>query len=154
GPSSGLALAREIGTLFYRSRDEFNQRFRWQPLRTPQFGEVTFDVQSYLRHQGNKILGSFDANAYMTLSMAMDLHDIWRNFPSREAALEPVEAEFLIIGVDADRLIPIDEQEWLHHALLTAGKRSHWRPISSHIGHDTFLVDLDHMAKLARELLT
>ncbi|MEM8997035.1 MAG: homoserine O-acetyltransferase [Acidobacteriota bacterium] len=153
GPSSGLALAREIGTLFYRSRDEFNQRFRWQPLQTPQFGEVTFDVQSYLRHQGTKILGSFDANAYMTLSMAMDLHDIWRNFPSREAALEPVEAEFLIIGVDADRLIPIDEQEWLHHALLTAGKRSHWRPISSHIGHDTFLVDLDHMTKLTRELL-
>ncbi|MEM6792574.1 MAG: homoserine O-acetyltransferase [Acidobacteriota bacterium] len=153
GPSSGLALAREIGTLFYRSRDEFNQRFRWQPLRKPELGKVTFDVQSYLRHQGTKILGSYDAAAYLILSMAMDLHDVWRDFPSREAALEPVEAEFLIAGVDEDRLIPIDEQEWLHHALLSAGIRSSWRPISSHIGHDTFLVDLDQMTGLVHELL-
>ena len=153
GPANGLALAREIGTVFYRSREEFNQRFRWQPLRKPTLDASTFDVQSYLRHQGNKILGSFDADAYLILSMAMDLHDVWRDFPSREAALEPVEAEFLIVGVDEDRLIPIDEQEWLHHALLTAGKRSHWRPISSHVGHDTFLVDLDQMSSLVRELI-
>lgn len=154
GPRGGLALAREIGTLFYRSRDELNQRFGWQPLRAPSREGVTFDVQSYLRHQGNKIQGSFDANAYLTLSLAMDLHDIWRGYPSREVALEPVGAELMIVGVDEDRLIPVDEQEWLHHALITAGKRSHWRPISSHVGHDTFLVDVDQMTDLLRELLS
>lgn len=152
GPGSGLALAREIGTLFYRSREEFNQRFRWQPIQEPSLDGLTFDVQSYLNHQGNKILGAFDANAYLTLSMAMDLHDIWRGYPSREIALEPVSAEIMIVGVDEDRLIPIDEQEWLHHALITAGKRSHWRSISSHVGHDTFLVDLDQIGALTREL--
>ena len=153
GPRGGLALAREIGTLFYRSRDEFNQRFRWQPIEPPSRDGTTFDVQSYLRHQGGKIQGSFDANAYLTLSLAMDLHDIWRGYPSREAALDPVGAELMIVGVDEDRLIPVDEQEWLHHAFISAGKRSHWRPISSHVGHDTFLVDTDQMGALLRELL-
>ena len=138
GPTHGVALAREIGTVFYRSREEFNQRFRWQPIAEPTRGGAVFDVQSYLRHQGQKILGDFDANSYLTLSLAMDLFDVWRGFPSREAALEPVEAEFMIVGVDEDRLIPMDEQEWLHHALVTAGKRSHWRPIENHIGHDWF----------------
>ena len=154
GPGLGLGLAREIGTLFYRSRDEFNQRFRWQPIQQPSLSGLTFDVQSYLNHQGKKILGAFDANSYLTLSMAMDLHDIWRDYPSREDALEPVGAELMIVGVDEDRLIPIDEQEWLHHSLITAGKRSYWRPISSHVGHDTFLVDTDQMTVLVRELLS
>lgn len=153
GPIQGLALAREIGTVFYRSREEFNQRFRWQPIAAPSRDGVVFDVQSYLRHQGQKILGDFDANSYLTLSLAMDLYDVWRGFPSRESALEPVEAEFMIIGVDEDRLIPIDEQEWLHHALVTAGKRSHWRPIQNHIGHDWFLVEIDQITGLVRELL-
>lgn len=153
GPTHGVALAREIGTVFYRSREEFNQRFRWQPIAEPTRGGVVFDVQSYLRHQGQKILGDFDANSYLTLSLAMDLFDVWRGFPSREEALEPVEAEFMIVGVDEDRLIPMDEQEWLHHALVTAGKRSHWRPIENHIGHDWFLVEIDQITKLVRELL-
>ncbi|MDA8017789.1 MAG: homoserine O-acetyltransferase [Thermoanaerobaculia bacterium] len=153
GPTDGLALAREIGTVFYRSREELNQRFRWQPIAEPSRGGTVFDVQSYLRHQGQKILGDFDANSYLTLSLAMDLFDVWRGFPSRESALEPVEAEFMIVGVDEDRLIPIDEQEWLHHALVTAGKRSHWRPIENHIGHDWFLVEIDQITELVRELL-
>lgn len=153
GPVTGLSLARELGTVFYRSREEFNQRFRWQPIHEPSLSGVTFDVQSYLRHQGDKILGDFDANAYLTLSLAMDLHDVWRDVPNREEALEPVDAEFMIVGVDEDRLIPIDEQEWVHAALLSAGKRSHWRRISNHIGHDTFLVDLDAMTELVTDFL-
>lgn len=153
GPTRGLALAREIGTVFYRSREEFNQRFRWQPIAEPSRGGTVFDVQSYLRHQGQKILGDFDANSYLTLSLAMDLYDVWRGFPGREEALDLVEAEFMIVGVDEDRLIPIDEQEWLHHALVTAGKRSHWRRIENHIGHDWFLVEIDQITGLVRELL-
>ncbi len=153
GPSAGLAIAREIGTLFYRSREEFNQRFKWQPVRPPNLRGITFDVESYLEHQGNKILADFDANSYLLLSLAMDLHDLWRGWEGREEALERVDAEFLILGVDEDRLIPIDEQEWMHHALITAERRSHFRRVSNHVGHDTFLVDRDLMTQVVRELL-
>lgn len=153
GPAAGLALAREIGTLFYRSREEFNQRFKWQPVRAPSVAGATFDVESYLQHQGNKILAEFDANSYLLLSLAMDLHDVWRGWSSREEALDQVDAEFLVMGVDEDRLIPIDEQEWLHHALITAGRRSHLRRVSNHVGHDTFLVDRDLMGGIVRQFL-
>lgn len=154
GPAAGIGLARQIGTLFYRSREEFDQRFRWQPIREPSVRGITFDVQSYLQHQGDKILGAFDANSYLVLSLAMDLHDVWRDFPSREEALEPVSSEFLIVGVEEDRLIPIDEQEWMHHALITGGKNSHWHTISNHVGHDTFLIDKPAMSELVRKLLS
>lgn len=153
GPEDGLRLAREMGTLFYRSREEFNERFPWQPIHPPSRDGITFDVQSYLDHQGAKIIGTFDVNSFLTLSLAMDLHDVFRGFASRDAALAPVDAEFLIAGVIEDRLIPIDEQEEVHEVLSAHGKRSTWRPLSSRIGHDTFLAEIDAMNVLLGEFL-
>ena len=148
GPVNGLRLAREVGTLFYRSREEFNERFPWEPIHEPSLAGTTFDVQSYLGYQGRKIVGVFDANSYLTMSMAMDLHDVWRGFENREAALANVDAETLVIGVEEDRLIPVDEQREIHDVLVEAGKESTWESISSRIGHDAFLVETDLMSEM------
>lgn len=148
----GLRLAREIGTLFYRSRREFNQRFSWQPISEPGASRPTFEVESYLGRQASKVIGDFDPDAYLTLSLAMDLHDVWRGTSPREA-LVPVTARFLTIGVREDQLIPIDEQEGLHSLLVANGKSSLWRPVSSPIGHDFFLVETGKMTELVREFL-
>ncbi len=153
GPDDGLRLAREIGTLFYRSREEFNERFPWEPIATPSRDGATFEVQSYLRHQGSKIIGSFDVNSFLTLSLAMDLHNVWRGFESHAAALAPVDAEFLIAGVEQDPLIPIDEQRGTHEILAEHGKKSRWLPLSSSIGHDAFLVEIDRMNRILRDYL-
>lgn len=153
GPTNGLRLARELGTIFYRSREEFNARFPTRPINPPSREGITFDVQSYLDYQGQKVIGRFDANSYLTMSLAMDLHDVWRGFQSREAALAPVTADFLVVGVPEDRLIPLDEQLGFHRHLVEAGKRSTWKSVSSPIGHDAFLVDLDAMTVLIREYL-
>lgn len=153
GPVEGLKLARELGTLFYRSREEFNARFPWDPIRRPRRDGLTFDVQSYLDHQGNKARGRFDANSYLTMSMAMDLHNVWRHVADRTEALERIDADFLVIGVHEDRLIPVDEQKDFHRILVESGLRSQWRPVSSRIGHDAFLVELDMMTELFREVL-
>ena len=148
----GLRLAREIATIFYRSRREFNQRFdiATPPADpdAPPFGEM----QAYLAHQGDKALRIFDIDAYLTLSLAMDLHDVWRGFPSREAALGAVDARFLIAGIEEDGLISIREQQALHRTLVAAGQISHWRQLSSPVGHDAFLVETGMMTKLVREL--
>jgi homoserine O-acetyltransferase len=153
GPEEGLCLAREIGTLFYRSREEFNDRFPWSPIHPPSLAGITFDVQSYLDHQGSKIIGSFDVNSFLTLSLAMDLHDVFRGFESVEAALAPVDAIFLISGVEQDRLIPIDEQRDMYEALARHGKKSSWLPLSSRIGHDAFLADIGVMTQVMRSFL-
>jgi len=148
GPADGLRLAREMGTLYYRSREDFNERFPWQPIRPPSRRGITFDVQSYLEHQGSKIIGTFDVNSFLTLSLAMDLHDVFRGFASREEALSPVDAKLLIAGVREDRLIPIDEQEEIHETLAAHGKACTWRPLSSRVGHDAFLAEIDAMNEL------
>lgn len=153
GPVAGLMLAREIGTLFYRSRSEFNSRFPSQPIRPPSLEAITFEVQSYLDHQGKKILGKFDANSYLKMSLAMDLHDVWQGADDPGALLEPVECEWLMIGCLEDALIPVDEQKRLHQRLLEAGKASTYREISSPIGHDAFLVEIPLMTRLVRDFL-
>jgi len=149
----GLKLAREIGTLFYRSRRELNQRFPWHPTATPSRHGITFEVQSYLDYQAEKILGNFDPDAYLTMSLAMDLFDVWRGTPGPEKALEAVDTEFLVVGVEEDQLIPLDEQETLHATLQAAGKKSAFRPISSRIGHDAFLVEMDTVNQLLGDFL-
>lgn len=140
-PVDGLRLARELGTLYYRSREEFNERFKRQPIRPPSRDGLTFDVQSYLDYQGRKVLSTFDVNAYLTLSLAMDLHDCSRGFASREAAFANATAEFLIVGVKEDRLIPVDEQREVYDQLIAARRRAEWWELSSPIGHDAFLVE-------------
>ncbi len=148
GPGAGLALARQMGTLYYRSREEFNSRFDRRPIATPSRDGITFEVQSYLEYQGQKAIGRFDANSYLTLSLAMDLHDLWRGDRSREEILAPVAASFFIVGVPEDRLIPHDEQLALHHALESAGKASTFHSMSSQIGHDAFLAEIPRTGEL------
>ncbi len=150
----GLRLARELGTLFYRSRTEFNRRFPWRPVREPSREGNTFEVESYLDYQGQKAVGKFNLDAYLTLSLAMDLHDVWKGSPSREAALEAVSAEFLNISAEEDHLIPADEQIEFHRLLRAAGKKSHWCDIPSVVGHDSFLVEIEKVGKLVDGFLS
>ncbi|MEM7585939.1 MAG: homoserine O-acetyltransferase [Acidobacteriota bacterium] len=147
----GLRLAREIGTLFYRSRTEFNQRFSWNPSRKPDRERSVFEVESYLEHQGYKAVGKFNLDAYLILSMAMDLHDVWKGSPSSEETLEDVSAEFLNVSAEEDHLIPTDEQLEFHQRLDAAGKRSHWCSLPSIVGHDSFLVEKEKVSELVEE---
>ncbi len=153
-PLDGLRRAREVGTLFYRSREEFNERFDWDPVEEPSVDRMVFDVQRYLLHQGQKVVRHFDANCYLTLSMAMDLHHIGRGFPSIEAAVNGITASVLVAGVIEDRLIPCDEQRDLAKLLLACGIDTQWTELSSPVGHDTFLVDMDMMAELIGPFLS
>ncbi len=141
-PAGGMRLAREIGTLYYRSPDEFNERFTHEPIAPPTTHGITFEVQSYLDHQGRKAVSMFDANSYLTLSLAMDLHDIWRGFKSPDSALArhgDQETAFRIVAVKEDRLIGVEEQEHLYRLLVAADIDADLLVISSPVGHDAFL---------------
>ncbi|MFT7617905.1 MAG: homoserine O-acetyltransferase [Planctomycetota bacterium] len=154
GPEKGIMLARQIGTVFYRSKQEFNDRFPWQPINEPSLNGITFDVQSYLAHQGGKMVGRFDANAYLRLSMAMDLHDICRNDSQRNWDLESYGAEFFVGGVEEDRLMPLIEQTELHELLIANGAKSHLKTFTSPVGHDAFLVKHDGIDEFIRDSLS
>ena len=150
-PVAGMALARGIGQISYRSEREFDERFG----RRPQGDEDPlrggrFAVESYLDHQGAKLAARFDPNSYIVLSEAMNGHDIGRGRGGVTAALARVTADVHVAGIDTDRLYPFAQQTQLAERLPGA------RPptvITSRFGHDGFLLEVDQAgAVLTRAL--
>jgi len=131
-PSKGLAAARMMAVCTYRSWDSFAQRFG-REQRT----EDLYEVQSYLRHQGDKINDRFDANTYVTLTHAMHTHDLARGRGEYEAVLAGLTQPVLVVSVSTDTLYPLQEQVELAERLPNA---SHAILECPH-GHDGFLIE-------------
>ena len=139
GPVEGLALARGIGQVSYRTRLELERRFGrdGQAAEDPLKGG-RFAVESYLEHHGEKLAQQFDANSYIVLSEAMNHHDVGRGRGGVAQALAGVRAATTVAGIDTDRLYPLELQYEL--ARLLPGDRS-VAVIESLSGHDGFLVE-------------
>jgi homoserine O-acetyltransferase len=140
-PVTGMALARGIGQISYRTGAEFDHRFGRRPQgeEDPLSGG-RFAVESYLGYQGEKLARRFDPNSYVVLSEAMNSHDIGRGRGGVSAALSRVTARVEVAGIDTDRLYPLGLQQDL--AKLLPGHRP-CTVISSEFGHDGFLLEVD-----------
>ena len=156
GPHRGLALARRMALLNYRSPSELNERFgrTWQSETVNPFGSGgRWAVESYLDFHGNKFTRRFDANSYITLVEAMNSHDIGRDRGGVEKALASIKVRALVAGIDSDRLFPITGQQLIAEHFggkLVGGKL---RTIQSEYGHDGFLIEFETVGPLLRELL-
>ncbi|MEY4321922.1 MAG: hypothetical protein RL167_650 [Actinomycetota bacterium] len=155
GPHRGLALARRMALLNYRSSNELNQRFErsWQSSVSPLGGGGRFAVESYLDFHGNKFTRRFDANSYITLVEAMNSHDVGRGRGSVEEALASIKAKSLVVGIDSDRLFPIEDQQRIADNIggeLIGGKL---HIIESAYGHDGFLIEKQVVGPLLTQLL-
>ena len=143
GPHRGLALARRIALLNYRSPTELDERFErsWQSGLSPLGGGGVFAVESYLGFHGNKFTRRFDANSYLVQIDAMSSHDVGRDRGGVAAALGRIQATALVLGIESDRLFPISGQELIARHLPNNidGDRAHI--ISSPYGHDAFLIE-------------
>lgn len=145
-PSRGLALARKIGMITYRSADEFEARFRRDERDSrPHFLEGRFEVQSYLDHQGKKFCERFDPNTYLYFSRAMDLYDLSKGYGSLRDACAQIDARLLLLAVDSDILVRPSEALEVHEALLDVGKRSRFELVNSVHGHDSFLIEMQQI---------
>ncbi|MGO4434347.1 homoserine O-acetyltransferase, partial [Paenarthrobacter sp. RAF9] len=109
-PEEGLALARRIAHITYRSALELDYRFgrQPQPQETPLAAAVLaergrYQVESYLDHQGNKLVRRFDANSYVAITEALMSHDVTRGRGSLQDALSRTTAQFFVAAVDSDR---------------------------------------------------
>lgn len=156
GPHRGLALARRMALLNYRSPVELNQRFErsWQSGVSPLGHGGRFAVESYLDFHGNKFTRRFDANSYMTLVNAMNSHDIGRDRGGVEQALSAVTAKTLVVGIDSDRLFPIDGQHRIAAGIDRSLDGSEATVISSAFGHDGFLIETPAVSEHLYRLLS
>jgi len=156
GPHAGLAIARQIAQVTFRSDEVFTERFDrsladadTEPLDLWQ----RFEVERYLEYHGDKLVHRFDANSYLVLGKAMDLHDVARGRGSRTAALARIEVPVLSIGVWSDLLFPSYQQRRLAELVSAAGAPGTYAEIDSPHGHDAFLIDVDQVGDTIAKFL-
>ena len=149
GPWRGMGIARRIAHLTYRSADELNLRFgrETQDSEDPYVNGGRFAVQSYLDHHAEKLARRFDANTYIQLTRALSLFDIGRGRGGVQAALATIEAPLVVVGIDSDRLFPLQLQQDLVDLIPGAHGLHILRSV---YGHDGFLVEDDQMSDFVR----
>lgn len=149
-PSAGLALARQVGMLHYRAHGEFDKRFG---RRRQDHDDGLYAIESYFRANADKFAESFDANSFITLAGAKNSHDIGRGRGGSERALRSSAAPLLVVGIQSDRLFPLDQQRFI--ARHSPGSVSGDEPVILHSGHghDSFLIDQARVGGLLGDFL-
>jgi homoserine O-acetyltransferase len=150
GPHRGLSTARMVAQVTFRSDNVFNQKFGRDIVggdsQAQAPAEQQFEVERYLEYHGDKLTRRFDANSYLLIGRAMDLHDIARGRGGLDAAVKRIDAPTLSIGIVSDMLYPSYQQIQIRDALVSHGVRAEYVEIDSPHGHDSFLIDLDQVA--------
>jgi len=164
-PDRGLALARMVGHITYLSADGMMEKFG-RDLKIGDFAigneaEVEFQVQSYLRYQGDAFSKTFDANTYILMTRALDYFDLAREYGDDPVvAFARAQSRFLIISFSSDwRFSPLRSRE-IVDALITAQRQVSYAEIDAPHGHDAFLVPIPryqavfgaYMQRIARGL--
>ena len=157
GPRGGLALARSLGIVSYKSVPLFEQRFNRKPNRhgeenpwisTTAGQNGRFDVAGYLDYQGERFLGRFDANSYIAITRTMDTFDPVRVHSSPFAAYARITAHLTLVGISTDWLFPPEDIRSLAAIIKAAGARCDYREMASVHGHDAFLAEPEQLVRL------
>ena len=143
GPLVGLAIARMLGHITYLSREGMTEKFdaeRFTPRQVLSPFETKFSVGSYLAHQGDRFGERFDANSYMTLSMALDLFDLGITPERLAEALGSTSCRWLLMSFSSDWLFPPFQSQQIVDTLLAHDRPVSYCNIESGCGHDAFLL--------------
>jgi homoserine O-acetyltransferase/O-succinyltransferase len=180
GPRVGLAIARMMAHITYLSDASMDRKFgrktvadrpgakRTAPalpaadsdsmegIETAPAAsfDVRFEVESYLRYQGQSFINRFDANSYLYITRALDQFDLAATHGSLEQAFAGVHASTLVVGFTSDWLFPPDQNRAIALALLRAGKRVSYAELATDLGHDSFLLESPQLYDLVRGFLT
>lgn len=158
GPQVGLAIARMLAHITYLSRESMTRKFdadRNSPRDIPTQFETRFSVGSYLAYQGDRFVERFDANSYLTLTMALDMFDLGPTTRALEEALSGSQCRWLVLSFTSDWLYPAFQSREIVEALIRCGKRVSYCNVESDCGHDAFLLpnDLDVYGEMIRVFL-
>ncbi len=157
-PRKGLAVARMAAHITYLSDEALHRKFgrNLQDREKPTFGfDADFQVESYLRYQGNAFVDRFDANSYLYLTRAMDYFDLTTEHGGRLAnAFKGTRTRFCVASFTSDWLFPTSESKAVVRALNAAGASVSFVEIETDRGHDAFLLDEPELFDTVRGFLT
>ncbi len=160
-PHAGLRVAREFGTVTYRSGPEWLERFGRTRVDNDAPPSLTedFQVENYIAYQGEKFCLQYDPNSYLYISKAMDLFDLTASEgggggnAGGSAELDRVQAPALVIGVESDILFPVWQQRELAESLRGVGCPVTYLELDAPFGHDTFLIDRERVGGAVQQHL-
>ena len=158
GPWQGLAIARMVAQVTFRSDNVFTDRFGRELADTnADYNGLglwdKFEVENYLDHHGDKLIRRFDTNSYLIIGKAMDLHDVARGRGSLQTAASRITAPVLSMGISSDILYPTYQQKQIREIISESGGSCEYVEIDSPHGHDAFLINLDQVGKPLVEFL-
>lgn len=152
-PKSGLKVARMVGHITYLSNDDMADKFgRDLKQDDYHFGfGIDFEIESYLRYQGDKFSAYFDANTYLLITKALDYFDPSRPFDGDlTCALANTQAQFLVISFTTDWRFSPERSREIVHSLISNKRRVTYAEIDAPHGHDAFLLDDARYLNLVR----
>ncbi|MEI2690670.1 MAG: homoserine O-acetyltransferase [Anaerolineae bacterium] len=157
-PDAGLSVARMVGHITYLSEQSMHEKFGRRLQGRERYGyefQTEFEIESYLKHNGDKFTRRFDANSYLYVTKALDYFDLaGQHGGSLAAAFEHVaDTAFLVISFTSDWLYPSYHSKELVRALTAAGCDVTYLDIESSWGHDAFLVEVETMTRLLGSFL-
>ena len=153
-PTRGLRLARMLGHITYLSDDAMADKFG-RELKSGQYNygyEVEFQIESYLRYQGDKFAAYFDANTYLLMTKALDYFDP-ASGGDLNRAFAKARADFLVISFTTDWRFSPQRSREIVRPLLHNGRRVSYAEIASTHGHDSFLMEHPHYFDVVRAYL-
>jgi homoserine O-acetyltransferase len=157
GPKGGLALARALGMISYKSVPLFEERFARRPnrygdenpfLSTSAGQNGRFDIAGYLDYQGSNFNTRFDANSYISITRTMDIFDPVRAHETPYIAYSRITAHLTLVGISTDWLFPPEDVRSLAAMIRASGTRCDYREMASNHGHDAFLAEPDALVRI------
>jgi len=158
-PKTGLALARQIAMLSYKSAGLFEERYARNPNRNgedplkldPLAGGLIggrFDIAGYLDHQGDRFVDRFDANAYLAILRTMDTWDPLSGGRTRQEVFGRIRSQLSFVGISSDWLFPAECVREFVETIRSAGTKVDYREMTSSHGHDAFLAEQAELVRL------
>ena len=156
-PEVGLSTARMLAHITYLSEESMDDKFGRELQET---GHYSFDfkgdfaVESYLRYQGNRFVGRFDANSYLYITRAIDYFDVSEKAEGNlSKALENVTMPFMMVSFTSDWLFPPSQSQDVVKAMLQNGTNITYCNIESSYGHDAFLLEVETLGDLLENFI-
>jgi homoserine O-acetyltransferase len=155
-PKRGLRLARMLGHITYLSDDAMADKFG-RSLRSGKLGftyDIEFEIESYLRYQGDRFAEYFDANTYLLMTKALDYFDPARAYDGKlDKAFAAARADFLVLSFTTDWRFSPERSREIVQTLLHNRLNVSYAEISSTHGHDSFLMKHEHYHDVIRAYL-
>ncbi len=156
-PDDGLAVARMVGHITYLSDESMHMKFGRRLQNREKFGyefQTEFQVESYLKYNGNNFTRRFDANSYLYVTKAMDYFDLTEPTGTLAGSfVHSADIKFLVVSFTSDWLYPTYHSKDMVAALTAVGADVTFLDIESSWGHDAFLLEVETMTELLSSFL-